>query len=97
MYKRQTRLRAAEDKLADFKKKNVGAMPTEQGGYFARLQSEMDAVKTAQTALSVAMSRREELNRQLNGESPLTAAASPGWVPGAQGAAAGQGLSLIHI
>ena len=93
----ETRLRAAEDKLADFKKKNVGAMPTEQGGYFARLQSEMDAVKTAQTALSVAMSRREELNRQLNGESPLTAAASTGSVPGAQGAAAGQGDTASRI
>ena len=55
----ETRLRAAEDKLAEFKKQNVGAMPTEQGGYFARLQAEMDAVKTAQTALSVAMSRRD--------------------------------------
>jgi polysaccharide chain length determinant protein (PEP-CTERM system associated) len=93
----ETRLRAAEDKLADFKKTNVGAMPTEQGGYFARLQSEMDAVKTARTALSVAMSRREELNRQLNGESPLTAAASSGSVPGAQGAAAGQGDTASRI
>jgi polysaccharide chain length determinant protein (PEP-CTERM system associated) len=93
----ETRLRAAEDKLADFKKRNVGAMPTEQGGYFTRLQGEMDAVKTAQTALSVAMSRREELNRQLNGESPLTAAASPGSVSGAQGAARGQGDTASRI
>jgi polysaccharide chain length determinant protein (PEP-CTERM system associated) len=93
----ETRLRAAEDKLADFKKKNVGAMPTEQGGYFTRLQSEMDAVKTAQTALSVAMSRREELNRQLNGESPLTAAASPGSGTGAQSATPGQGDTASRI
>lgn len=93
----ETRLRAAEDKLADFKKHNVGAMPTEEGGYFARLQSEMDAVKTAQTALSVAMSRREELTRQLNGESPLSAAATPGLVPGGPGAAAGGGDTLSRI
>jgi hypothetical protein len=33
----ETRLRAAEDKLAEFKKHNVGAMPTEQGGYFCSL------------------------------------------------------------
>ena len=85
----ETRLRAAEDKLADFKKHNVGAMPTEEGGYFTRLQSEMDAVKTAQTALSVAMSRREELTRQLNGESPLSAAPASGSATGAPGAAAG--------
>jgi polysaccharide chain length determinant protein (PEP-CTERM system associated) len=93
----ETRLRAAEDKLADFKKQNVGAMPTEQGGYFARLQSEMDAVKTAQTALSVAMSRREELTRQLSGESPLSAAATSGSVLGAPGAAAGGGDTLSRI
>jgi polysaccharide chain length determinant protein (PEP-CTERM system associated) len=85
----ETRLRAAEDKLADFKKHNVGAMPTEEGGYFTRLQSEMDAVKTAQTALSVAMSRREELTRQLNGESPLSATTASGSVAGAPGGAAG--------
>jgi len=82
----ETRLRAAEDKLADFKKKNVGAMPTEQGGYFARLQLEMDASKTASNALQVALSRRAELDRQLS-ESTVSAAASaatpaPG-VPGA--------------
>jgi polysaccharide chain length determinant protein (PEP-CTERM system associated) len=93
----ETRLRAAEDKLADFKKHNVGAMPTEEGGYFTRLQSEMDAVKTAQTALSVAMSRREELTRQLNGESPLSAAAAPGSVLGAPGASAGGGDTLSRI
>jgi polysaccharide chain length determinant protein (PEP-CTERM system associated) len=93
----ETRLRAAEDKLADFKKHNVGAMPTEEGGYFTRLQSEMDAVKTAQTALSVAMSRREELTRQLNGESPLSAAGAPGAVLGAPGAAAGGGDTVSRI
>src|SRR6202035_4745517 len=85
----ETRLRAAEDKLADFKKANVGAMPTEQGGYFARLQTEMDAVKSAHTALSVAMSRRDELDRQLRGESALATATSPAGagVPGAPAAA----------
>jgi polysaccharide chain length determinant protein (PEP-CTERM system associated) len=73
----ETRLRAAEDKLAEFKKKNVGAMPTEQGGYFTRLQVEMDASKTASNALAVALSRRAELERQLS-ESTVSAAASGG-------------------
>lgn len=84
----ETRLRAAEDRLADFKKHNVGAMPTEQGGYFSRLQTEMDAVRTAGTALSVAMSRREELTRQLHGEPAMTAsAAAP--APGTQATGGG--------
>jgi len=92
----ETRLRAAEDRLADFKKHNVGAMPTEQGGYFTRLQTEMDAVKTAETALSVAMSRRDELSRQLHGESTLSAAVTPRAI-GAPGAAAGGGDTLSRI
>jgi polysaccharide chain length determinant protein (PEP-CTERM system associated) len=93
----ETRLRAAEDKLAEFKKHNVGAMPTEQGGYFTRLQTEMDAVKTAQTALSVAMSRREELSRQLSGEPPLSTAAPAGATSGAQAGPAGAGDTLSRI
>lgn len=90
----ETRLRAAEDKLADFKKQNVGAMPTEQGGYFTRLQAEMDAVRTAGTALSVALSRRDELSRQLRGDSAVTAAAVP--TAGTRGAASG-GDTLSRI
>jgi polysaccharide chain length determinant protein (PEP-CTERM system associated) len=83
----ESRLRAAEDRLADFKKLNIGAMPTEQGGYFSRLQTEMDAVKSAQTALSVAISRRDELDRQLHGESAVTTATAPSApVAGAPGA-----------
>ncbi len=81
------RLVAAETALAEFKKKNVGMIPGEEGGYFQRLQSEQDAVQRAEAALRVAMSRRNELGRQLSGEVP--------YVPtlGAAGgvAAAGQG------
>jgi len=93
----ETRLRAAEDSLAAFKKTNVGAMPTEQGGYFTRLQAEMDAAKTAQTALSVAISRREELDRQLRGESTVTAASGAAPVLGGPGTpTAGDTLSRIR-
>jgi len=92
----ETRLRAAEDRLANFKKENVGAMPTEQGGYFARLQTEMDAAKSAQTSLSVALSRREELSRQLQGESTVTAAATAMPIAGAPGATTG-GDTLSRI
>src|SRR5690606_37232984 len=63
----------AEGRLAEFKKRNVGMMPGEQGDYFSRLQGEMDAVRKAQAALGVATSRRDELQRQLSGESPFVA------------------------
>jgi polysaccharide chain length determinant protein (PEP-CTERM system associated) len=92
----ETRLRAAEDKLADFKKLNVGAMPTEQGGYFTRLQTEMDAVKSAATALSVAMSRRDELNRQLLG-TPSVSVGSTAVSIGARSGASPGGDTLSRI
>jgi len=64
----ETRLRSAEERLAAFKKKNVGLVPGEQGDYFARLQAEGDAARTAREQLSVATSRVQELERQLRGE-----------------------------
>jgi len=70
----EARLSAAEDRLAQFKKKNVGMMPGEAGSdYFSRLQNEMDASKKAQSDLGVAQGRREELQRQLRGEVPFLA------------------------
>jgi polysaccharide chain length determinant protein (PEP-CTERM system associated) len=72
----EQRLSAAEDKLAAFKKKNVGLMPSDQGGYFAQLQKEVDAAKKAESDLSVAMSRRDELAKQLHSDSIVSAAGS---------------------
>jgi protein tyrosine kinase modulator len=72
----EQRLSAAEDKLATFKKKNVGLMPSDQGGYFAQLQKEVDAAKKAESDLSVAMSRRDELAKQLHSDSVVSAAGS---------------------
>jgi polysaccharide chain length determinant protein (PEP-CTERM system associated) len=72
----EQRLSAAEDKLATFKKKNIGLMPSDQGGYFAQLQKEVDAAKKAETDLSVAMSRRDELAKQLHSDSAISAAGS---------------------
>jgi polysaccharide chain length determinant protein (PEP-CTERM system associated) len=84
----EQRLSAAEDKLAAFKKKNVGLMPSDQGGYFAQLQKETDAAKTAESDLSVAMSRRDELARQLHSDSVVSAAGSS-QVSGSRGAGGG--------
>jgi polysaccharide chain length determinant protein (PEP-CTERM system associated) len=72
----EQRLSAAEDKLAAFKKQNVGLMPSDQGGYFAQLQKEVDAAKKAETDLSIAMSRRDELAKQLHSESVVSATGS---------------------
>jgi polysaccharide chain length determinant protein (PEP-CTERM system associated) len=89
----EARLRDAEDRLANFKKTNVGLMPTEEGGYFQRLQLEMDAVQKTQTALSVATSRREELSRQLRGDAVLASTS----VPTSQGGNGVAGDTLSQI
>jgi polysaccharide chain length determinant protein (PEP-CTERM system associated) len=92
----EQRLSAAEDKLAAFKKKNVGLMPSDQGGYFAQLQKEVDAAKKAESDLSVAMSRRDELAKQLHSNSVLSAAGSSGVSGGRGGGNGSDTLSRIQ-
>jgi len=67
----ERQLAAAEEKLATFKKQNVGLMPGAQGDYFQRLQAEMEALSKADAAMKIATHRREEIQRQLRSESPL--------------------------
>lgn len=89
----EARLSEAEARLADFKKKNVGLMPGEQtGDYFSRLQTELDASKAASSKLGVALSRREELSRQLRGEVPFIASGT-----GNAGAAGGSSDTSTRI
>jgi polysaccharide chain length determinant protein (PEP-CTERM system associated) len=92
----EQRLRAAEERLAAFKKGNVGLMPTEQGGYFSRLQQAMDVAQAAQTQLSIATSRREELRRQLRGEAPIAAAVGNTSSSGSGQSQGGDTLSRIQ-
>lgn len=62
------RLADAENRLADFKKKNFGLVPGAQGDHFSRLTTEAQEVKRLQGALGIASSRKAELQRQLRGE-----------------------------
>jgi len=68
----ERRLSEAEARLAEFKKKNLGLVPGEQGDYFSRLQAESEAMEKARTALQVAETRRTELMSQLSGQTPYT-------------------------
>jgi protein tyrosine kinase modulator len=67
----ERRLTEAEQRLAEFKKKNVGSMPGEGGDYFARLQTEMSGEQQVRQQLALAETRRTELQRQLTGEDPF--------------------------
>jgi polysaccharide chain length determinant protein (PEP-CTERM system associated) len=93
----EQRLASAEDRLAAFKKKNVGLMPSEQGGYFVQLQNEVDAEKKSETALSIAISRRDELSKQLHGDAAVSAASPSGTVIGPTGVASGGGDTMSRI
>lgn len=85
----EQRLKVAEDRLAAFKKKNVGLMPSEQGGYFTQLQNETDAAKKAEVDLSIALSRREELSRQLHGDGAIYASGSSTSIVSGRGVSVG--------
>jgi polysaccharide chain length determinant protein (PEP-CTERM system associated) len=70
----EQRLSASEKKLAEFKKRNVGLMPDDRGGYFERLQSEMQEVDRLNAERAVAMRKRDELrSKLLGGNSPSAA------------------------
>jgi polysaccharide chain length determinant protein (PEP-CTERM system associated) len=70
-------LNQAERRLAEFKKENIGQMPDERGDYFARLQLEQVALDELDLKLNVARQRQAELNRQLEGETPVFGMVSP--------------------
>lgn len=67
----ESRLAEAENKLAEFKKHNVGTMPTDKGDYFTRMQEEMTGLDDVRKTLQLAEARRAEMTRQLSGEEPF--------------------------
>jgi polysaccharide chain length determinant protein (PEP-CTERM system associated) len=64
----EKRLAEAEERLAEFKKRNVGMLPGagDRSDYFTRLSAEQAGLQKARTDLAIAVSRREELQRQLS-------------------------------
>jgi polysaccharide chain length determinant protein (PEP-CTERM system associated) len=65
-----TRLRDAEEKLAAFKRENVGLLPGETGDYYTRLQTALAQLQDARDRYRLAAERRTELGKQLEGEEP---------------------------
>ncbi|MBK1672776.1 hypothetical protein CKO35_05565 [Ectothiorhodospira shaposhnikovii] len=66
----EQRLAAAERRLADFRRDNVGLLPGDRGGYYSRLQQAQNLLEETQLRLREAENRREEIRRQLIGEEP---------------------------
>lgn len=67
----EQKLVLAENSLKDFKRKYVGLMPGQGGGYFERLAQARQAVEDARLELRESENRRNELKRQLAGEEPV--------------------------
>ena len=66
----EKRLVEAEERLAEFKKRNVGVMPGEGGDYFVRMQTAQAALNALEEQVSSVSQRKNELERQLEGEEP---------------------------
>ena len=64
-------LTEAELRLADFKKRNIGQMPGEQGGYYQRLASESAKLAKLESDLKLAAQKRDVLQSQIAGEMPI--------------------------
>jgi polysaccharide chain length determinant protein (PEP-CTERM system associated) len=73
----EARLAAAEQRLAEFKKKNAGMMEGERVDYYSRLNAIKDGLEATRAKLNIAINRREELRRQLEGDEPVFGIMSP--------------------
>jgi polysaccharide chain length determinant protein (PEP-CTERM system associated) len=66
----EARLVEAENRLKEFKLKNVGLMAAEGQNYYTRLQQASADVETVRLELNQAESRRNSLLQQIGGEEP---------------------------
>jgi polysaccharide chain length determinant protein (PEP-CTERM system associated) len=66
------RLRSSENRMAEFKQRNVDVLPGGgQGSYYTLLQTSRRELSQARLELNEMENRRTELQRQLNGEDPV--------------------------
>lgn len=63
----ENKLRIAEERLKEFKRNNVGFMPTEAGGYYVRYQKELELLEKAQLIYAEIERKRDQLEQQIRG------------------------------
>jgi polysaccharide chain length determinant protein (PEP-CTERM system associated) len=66
----EKQLAAAEKRLEDFNRENVGLLPSEGKNYYQQLQAEMALLETARISLRETENLRLELLKQVQGEEP---------------------------
>ncbi len=62
----EARLLEKEKEIEDFKRRNVGQMPGQGGGYFARVEAVNEALRQAELQLQEAVNRKRQLQQQLD-------------------------------
>ncbi|MCZ6892518.1 MAG: chain-length determining protein [Gammaproteobacteria bacterium] len=67
----EQRLVEAEERLKEFKQRNVGRMPSSGSSYFQQLQQAREQMNAAKLELQEASNRSSTLRRQLEGEEPV--------------------------
>ena len=68
------RLSQTEQQLADFKKRNMGMVPGEQGDYFSRLQTDENSLNQLKQSLYVAQRKRDAIAQELKTGQQFTTA-----------------------
>lgn len=66
----EQKLTIAESALKDFKRRNLGTMPGQGGGYFEKMAEVSANLSQAQLSLREAENRRNALKEQLSGDDP---------------------------
>lgn len=61
----------AEERLKEFKRKNMAVMPGTDDDYFSRMKQAEENLNRARLELNEATQRRDELARQISGEEPV--------------------------
>jgi protein tyrosine kinase modulator len=64
----EKRLILAEDRLKEFKQRNIGVMPGSQGGYFNKLQETHAQLKQAELDLQEATRRRDDIKNMASSQ-----------------------------
>lgn len=73
----EKRLFDAEERLKEFKRKNVAFLPGSGGDYFSKLQTKQLELARTRAELGEVQHRRDEIKRQIAGEEPTFGITSP--------------------
>lgn len=90
------RLSAAEQRVAEFKKRYGGLLPGQEGDYFTRVQTETDALTQAKEKLNLELRKQEALDRELHSGQPFMAGTTPSAGGSATGAPVDTGTQIAQ-